>query len=151
MLEVAARGGRLILVTDAEGAEGAAGQRRMTFIPPTVPATVAPLVYALPVQFIALPVQFIAYHTAVIMGTPRRRSAGQFGKIGDGGVDGRSMRLAYRVRQVGNERIVTPRLQPGRANRASTVEQLRLPYHLVELRRTIVCSAYSRNRLGAAK
>jgi hypothetical protein len=35
----------------------------MTFIPPTVPATVAPLVYALPVQFITPPVQFIAYHT----------------------------------------------------------------------------------------
>ena len=114
MLEVAARGGRLILVTDAE----AAGQRLMTFIPPTVPATVAPLVYALPVQFIALPAQFIAYHTAVIMGTPRRRSAAQSGEIGDGGVDGRSMRLAYRVQQVGKERIVTPRLQPGRANRA---------------------------------
>jgi len=28
------------------------------------------------------------------------------------------MRLAYRVQQVGNERIVTPLLQPGRANRA---------------------------------
>jgi hypothetical protein len=106
----------------------------MTFIPPTVPATVAPLVYALPVQF-------IAYHTAVIMGTPRRRSAAQSGEIGDGGVDGRSIRLAYRVQQVGNERIVTPRLQPGKAKRANvrTVGQLRLPYHLVELRiRSIV-------------
>jgi fatty acid desaturase len=29
-------------------------------------------------------------------------------------LDGRSMRLAYRVQQVGNERIVTPRLQPGK-------------------------------------
>jgi hypothetical protein len=70
------------------------------------------------------------------MGTLRRRSAAQSGEIGDGGVDGRSMRLSYRVQQVGNERIVTPRLQPGRANRANdrTAEQLRLPYHLVELR-----------------
>ena len=34
----------------------------MTLILPTVPATVAPLVYALPVQL-------IAYHTAVIMVT----------------------------------------------------------------------------------
>ena len=33
-------------------------------------------------------------------------------------LDGRFMRLAYRVQQVGKERIVTPRLQPGRANRA---------------------------------
>jgi glucosamine 6-phosphate synthetase-like amidotransferase/phosphosugar isomerase protein len=49
MLGVAARGGRLILVTDAEDAEAAAAQLT-TFIPPTVPATMAPLVYALPVQ-----------------------------------------------------------------------------------------------------
>ncbi len=62
MQEVAARGGRLILVTDAEGAAAAEGQPMATLILPTMPSTVAPLVYAVPVQL-------IAYHTAVIMGT----------------------------------------------------------------------------------
>jgi glutamine---fructose-6-phosphate transaminase (isomerizing) len=62
MQEVAARGGRLILVTDAEGARAADGQSVVTLILPTMPATVTPLVYAVPVQL-------IAYHTAVIMGT----------------------------------------------------------------------------------
>jgi glucosamine--fructose-6-phosphate aminotransferase (isomerizing) len=62
MQEVAARGGRLILVTDAEGARAAEGQSWVTLTLPTVAATVAPLVYAVPVQL-------IAYHTAVIMGT----------------------------------------------------------------------------------
>jgi glutamine---fructose-6-phosphate transaminase (isomerizing) len=62
MQEVAAHGGRLILVTDAKGASVAAGQPCPTLILPTVPATVAPIVYAVPVQL-------IAYHTAVIMGT----------------------------------------------------------------------------------
>ncbi|HML08841.1 MAG TPA: glutamine--fructose-6-phosphate transaminase (isomerizing) [Xanthobacteraceae bacterium] len=62
MQEVAARGGRLILVTDAEGARAAAGQPLATLTLPTMPATVTPLVYAVPVQL-------IAYHTAVIMGT----------------------------------------------------------------------------------
>ena len=102
MLEVAARGGRLILVTDAEGAEGAAGQRLMTFIPPTVPATVAPLVYALPVQFIALP-----GNSSPI--TPRsswaHRDVDQPRNLAKSVtvevLDGRSMRLAYRVQQVG--------------------------------------------------
>jgi glucosamine--fructose-6-phosphate aminotransferase (isomerizing) len=62
MQEVAARGGRLILVTDAEGAAAAAGQSAITLTLPTMPATVGPLVYAVPVQL-------IAYHTAVILGT----------------------------------------------------------------------------------
>jgi glutamine---fructose-6-phosphate transaminase (isomerizing) len=62
MQEVAARGGRLILVTDAKGAAAAEGQPLVTLTLPTMPATVAPLVYAVPVQL-------IAYHTAVIMGT----------------------------------------------------------------------------------
>jgi hypothetical protein len=87
MLEVAARGGRLMLVTDAEGAEGAAGQRLMTFIPPTVPATVAPFVYALPVQFIA--------YTARSSWAHRRRSAAQSDEIGDGGVDAASRWSLY--------------------------------------------------------
>jgi glutamine---fructose-6-phosphate transaminase (isomerizing) len=62
MQEVAAHGGRLILVTDAKGASAAAGLPHLTLTLPTVPSTVAPLVYAVPVQL-------IAYHTAVIMGT----------------------------------------------------------------------------------
>ena len=62
MQEVAARGGKLILLTDAKGAQAAAGQQLATLTLPTMPATVAPLVYAVPVQL-------IAYHTAVILGT----------------------------------------------------------------------------------
>ncbi|MGB7037200.1 MAG: glutamine--fructose-6-phosphate transaminase (isomerizing) [Xanthobacteraceae bacterium] len=65
MQEVAARGGRLILMTDAAGAEAARaadGQSIVTLTLPTVNAAVAPLVYAVPVQL-------LAYHTAVLMGT----------------------------------------------------------------------------------
>ena len=62
MQEVAARGGRLILVTDAKGAAAAEGQPLATLILPTMPATVDPIVYAVPVQL-------IAYHTAVALGT----------------------------------------------------------------------------------
>jgi len=62
MQEVAARGGRLILVTDPEGARAANIESMATLTLPTMPATVTPLVYAVPVQL-------IAYHTAVVMGT----------------------------------------------------------------------------------
>jgi glutamine---fructose-6-phosphate transaminase (isomerizing) len=62
MQEVAARGGRLILMTDAKGASTAAGQPAETITLPTVHPAAAPLVYAVPVQL-------LAYHTAVIMGT----------------------------------------------------------------------------------
>jgi len=62
MQEVAARGGRIILITDAVGARAATVDSLVTLTVPEVPATVTPLVYALPVQL-------IAYHTAVIMGT----------------------------------------------------------------------------------
>ena len=63
MQEVAARGGRLILMTDAKGAAAANdGQSVVTLTLPTVHPAVAPLVYAVPVQL-------LAYHTAVIMGT----------------------------------------------------------------------------------
>src|ERR1700733_4648210 len=62
MQEVAARGGRLILMTDAEGARAAAGQSAETITLPTVHPAAAPLVYAVPVQL-------LAYHTAVVMGT----------------------------------------------------------------------------------
>ena len=62
MQEVAARGGRLILMTDAKGAAVAADQSLVTLTLPTMPATVGPLVYAVPVQL-------IAYHAAVALGT----------------------------------------------------------------------------------
>ena len=62
MQEVAARGARLILMTDAEGSRATEGQSAMTLTLPTVNAAVAPLVYAIPVQL-------LAYHTAVCMGT----------------------------------------------------------------------------------
>jgi glutamine---fructose-6-phosphate transaminase (isomerizing) len=62
MQEVAARGGRLILVTDVSGAAAAEGQALETLMLPTVPSAIGPLVYAVPVQL-------IAYHTAVALGT----------------------------------------------------------------------------------
>ncbi|MGH6671217.1 MAG: glutamine--fructose-6-phosphate transaminase (isomerizing) [Xanthobacteraceae bacterium] len=62
MQEVAARGGKLILVTDAKGAAAAADEPLAILTLPTVLATVSPLVYAVPVQL-------IAYHTAVNLGT----------------------------------------------------------------------------------
>jgi glutamine---fructose-6-phosphate transaminase (isomerizing) len=62
MQEVAARGGRIILVTDPKGAKEATIQSLVTLTLPEMPSTVTPLVYAIPVQL-------IAYHTAVIMGT----------------------------------------------------------------------------------
>jgi glutamine---fructose-6-phosphate transaminase (isomerizing) len=62
MQEVAARGGRIILVTDAKGVAAAPVESMLTLMLPDVPETVTPLVYALPVQL-------IAYHTAVTIGT----------------------------------------------------------------------------------
>ena len=62
MQEVAARGGRIILVTDPKGKEAAAIDAVETLILPEMPSSITPLVYAVPVQL-------LAYHTAVIMGT----------------------------------------------------------------------------------
>src|SRR5271165_429342 len=62
MQEVAARGGRIILVTDPKGARAATVTSLVTLTLPEMPASVTPLVYAIPVQL-------IAYHTAVVMGT----------------------------------------------------------------------------------
>ena len=60
--EVVARGGRVILLTDAAGA-GAAGHLATEVITlPTVDPFVTPLLYAIPVQL-------LAYHAAVFMGT----------------------------------------------------------------------------------
>jgi glucosamine--fructose-6-phosphate aminotransferase (isomerizing) len=60
MQEVAARGGRPILMTDAQGARASATHAMVTL--PTVHPAVAPIVYAIPAQL-------LAYHTAVLMGT----------------------------------------------------------------------------------
>jgi glucosamine--fructose-6-phosphate aminotransferase (isomerizing) len=62
MQEVAARGGRIVLVTNAKGAEEATVDPSHTLVLPDMAATVTPLVYALPVQL-------MAYHTAAVIGT----------------------------------------------------------------------------------
>ena len=59
--EVAARGGRIILIGEAGAAEAAALEvQALITMPPTRP-TFAPIVYAVPIQL-------LAYHTAVLMG-----------------------------------------------------------------------------------
>lgn len=62
MQEVAARGGQIILITDAEGAKAIGSDEIETIIIPTVDSFVAPIVAAVAVQL-------LAYHTAVVMGT----------------------------------------------------------------------------------
>ena len=62
MQEVAARGGNIILMTDAKGAAEATIESLVTIVLPEMGAKFAPIVYAIPVQL-------LAYHTAVIMGT----------------------------------------------------------------------------------
>src|ERR1700681_4788491 len=62
MQEVAARGGRIILVTDSKGAREAHVESAAKIVLPDMAATVTPLVYAILVQL-------LAYHTAVVMGT----------------------------------------------------------------------------------
>ncbi|HZP69232.1 MAG TPA: glutamine--fructose-6-phosphate transaminase (isomerizing) [Pseudolabrys sp.] len=62
MQEVAARGGKIILVTDPRGAGSAAIESIETIVLPDMSSTVTPLVYAIPVQL-------IAYHTAAAIGT----------------------------------------------------------------------------------
>jgi glucosamine--fructose-6-phosphate aminotransferase (isomerizing) len=62
MQEVAARGGNIILMTDAKGATEATIESLVTIVLPDMDATFTPMVYAVPVQL-------LAYHTAVVMGT----------------------------------------------------------------------------------
>ena len=62
MQEVAARGGRIILITDPRGAKEATVSSMVTLTLPEMASTVTPLVNAIPVQL-------IAYHTAVALGT----------------------------------------------------------------------------------
>jgi len=61
MQEVVARQGKIILITDPQGAHDVHMDSLSTLTLPAT-ATVTPLVYAIPVQL-------IAYHTAVVMGT----------------------------------------------------------------------------------
>ncbi len=61
MQEVAARGGRIILITDARGAAECGIEPEATIVMPDMDPTFAPIVYALPIQM-------IAYQTAVFMG-----------------------------------------------------------------------------------
>jgi len=62
MQEVAARGGRIILITDAKGAEEAQMKTMATLVLPDMAPEIAPIVYSVPVQL-------LAYHTAVVRGT----------------------------------------------------------------------------------
>lgn len=60
--EVMARGARVVLVTDPEGAAAAGENTWMTLVLPKVDAVLTPLIYALPAQL-------LAYHTATAKGT----------------------------------------------------------------------------------
>jgi glucosamine--fructose-6-phosphate aminotransferase (isomerizing) len=62
MQEVAARGGRIIFITDERGAAASKLQTMATIVLPDVDEVIAPMIYSLPIQL-------IAYHTAVFMGT----------------------------------------------------------------------------------
>ena len=65
MQEVAARGGKIILMTDAKGAAEATIESLVTIVLPDMAAAFTPMVYAVPVQL-------LAYHTAVDHGHRRR-------------------------------------------------------------------------------
>ena len=62
MQEVAARGGKIILITDAKGASLTTLKTMETIVLPDVPEIISPIIYALPIQM-------LAYFTAVFMGT----------------------------------------------------------------------------------
>ncbi|HXV31232.1 MAG TPA: glutamine--fructose-6-phosphate transaminase (isomerizing) [Sinorhizobium sp.] len=62
MQEVAARGGRIILITDEKGAAATTLDTMHTIVLPNVDEIIAPMIFSLPVQL-------LAYHTAVFMGT----------------------------------------------------------------------------------
>lgn len=62
MQEVRARGGKIVLISDARGLEEAGEGCIATIEMPEVHPLIAPLVYAVPVQL-------LAYHTAVLKGT----------------------------------------------------------------------------------
>jgi len=62
MQEVAARGGKIIFITDEKGAAASKLATMATIVLPNVDEIIAPMVFALPIQL-------LAYHTAVFMGT----------------------------------------------------------------------------------
>ena len=62
MQEVRARGGKIVLISDAKGIAAAGEGCMATIEMPEVHPLIAPLVYAVPVQL-------LAYHTAVLKGT----------------------------------------------------------------------------------
>ncbi|MBR0555583.1 glutamine--fructose-6-phosphate transaminase (isomerizing) [Ciceribacter sp. L1K23] len=62
MQEVAARGGRIIFITDEKGAAASKLETMATIVLPNVAEIIAPMVFSLPIQL-------LAYHTAVFMGT----------------------------------------------------------------------------------
>ncbi|MBO9124190.1 MULTISPECIES: glutamine--fructose-6-phosphate transaminase (isomerizing) [unclassified Rhizobium] len=62
MQEVAARGGRIIFITDEAGAAHSKLPTMATIVLPNVDEIIAPMIFSLPIQL-------LAYHTAVFMGT----------------------------------------------------------------------------------
>ncbi len=62
MQEVAARGGRIIFITDEAGAAASTLPTMATIVLPVVDEIIAPMIFSLPIQL-------LAYHTAVFMGT----------------------------------------------------------------------------------
>ncbi len=62
MQEVAARGGKIIFITDEKGAAASKLPTMATIVLPEVDEIIAPMIFSLPVQL-------LAYHTAVFMGT----------------------------------------------------------------------------------
>jgi glucosamine--fructose-6-phosphate aminotransferase (isomerizing) len=62
MQEVAARGGRIIFITDEDGAAASTLPTMATITLPNVDEIIAPMIFSLPIQL-------LAYHTAVFMGT----------------------------------------------------------------------------------
>jgi glucosamine--fructose-6-phosphate aminotransferase (isomerizing) len=62
MQEVMARGGKVLLITDAKGAAEAGEGTWAHLVMPEVPALFAPILYAVPAQL-------LAYHTAIAKGT----------------------------------------------------------------------------------
>jgi glutamine---fructose-6-phosphate transaminase (isomerizing) len=62
IMEAAARGGKVLLLSDAKGVERMGAKVTWTVTLPEVHAFVAPILYAIPMQL-------LAYHTAVIKGT----------------------------------------------------------------------------------
>ncbi len=62
MQEVAARGGRIIFITDEKGAAASNLETMATITLPNVHELVSPMIFSIPIQL-------LAYHTAVFMGT----------------------------------------------------------------------------------